>query len=203
MILGSKKSGKQRHVIRGERFPAFGVPHHTDHRMICVPDSLDHSIVRNCPSLQWGVNLRRSEVMKAVHFHALAIDRNTLPVRHMAANPFEGDTSAVLDHLHAPANAQNGQVLALGQVEKRSLGFVALGSIAAISSQVISTGQDDAAHLIADVQCGVHRIGDGNWKQPAPEEEFYPDLIEAIAAGTMWGVDYNPLGDCNGLHDTT
>lgn len=55
--------------------------------------------------------------------------------------------------------------------------------------------------FLADRQCGIHGIGDRDGKQPTHHEKFYPDLIEAIATRAIRGVDGDPLGDRNGLHD--
>src|SRR5271170_3125348 len=78
---GFEKPGKQGNVIGGERFPALGMPHQADHATIRVPDSLDDSVIGNCPSHEWRLNLQRAEIMKAIHFDAPAIDRNTLAGR--------------------------------------------------------------------------------------------------------------------------
>jgi hypothetical protein len=200
---GLEKPGKQGHVIRGKRFPTFRMPHHADDATILVPDRLDNSIIGNRPTHQWGVNLRRSEIMKAVDFDAPAIDQNPLAGSHMPVNFCEASTEAMLNHLHSPANTQNGQVPALGQIKKRSLGLISLGSIPAIGRQIIPTSKDDAADALADRHCGVHGIGNRNWKQSAPEEEFRPHLIETIATRAMGRVDGNPLGDSDGLHEMT
>ena len=62
------------------------MPHHADHTAAHVSDSLDNSILGDCPSHEWRVNLHRSEIMKAIHFYAPAIDRNTLPPIFHQAN---------------------------------------------------------------------------------------------------------------------
>jgi hypothetical protein len=109
----------------------------------------------------------------------------------------------VLNHLHSSANTQNRDVSPLGQIKNRSLCFVTIWRIAAISRKIISARKDDAVNILADRQCGIHRIGYRDGSQPAPEEKFYPDLIEAISTHAMLGVDSDPLGDGNGLHDMT
>src|ERR1035441_3783516 len=129
IILGLEKPRKQRHVIRGKRVHTFGMPHHADHTAAGVLDRLNYSIVGNCPSPEWGVNLHRSEIMKAIYFHAPAIHRNRLAGSHMSVNLFQPAAKAVENHLHSPANAQYGQVSPLGQIQKRSLGFVPFRSI--------------------------------------------------------------------------
>ena len=65
------------------------MPHHADHTATRVSDSLDNSIFGDCPSHEWRVNLHRTEIMIAINFHALAIDRNALPGSHVAVDLFE------------------------------------------------------------------------------------------------------------------
>src|SRR5579872_4119864 len=185
----SEKLRKQGKVIGGKRLPPFRMPHHAKHRACRMLDSLDDSILGNSPSREWRENFRSSEIMKAVHFHALAIDRNSLTGSHMAMNLLQSCTEAMLNHLHPPANAQNGQVAALGYIEKGAFGGVALGSIAAVRGQIVATGEYDAVDFFTDCQRGLHGIGDGNRSQPALQKKFYPDLVETIAARVMRRVD--------------
>lgn len=83
------------------------MPHHADHATTYVPDSLDNSIIGNRPGHEWQGNLHGSEIMKAIHLYAPAIDHNTLLRSHMAVNRLQPCTKAMLNHLHSSANTQD------------------------------------------------------------------------------------------------
>jgi hypothetical protein len=141
--------------------------------------------------------------MIAINFHALAIDRNALSGSHMAVDLFEPRAKAVLNHLHPPANTQDGQVPTLGQIQQRSLGFVPIRRIAAIGRQIVPPGKDNPANVLAYRQCGVHGIRYRNWNNSAAEQKLYPRLIQAVATRAVRRVYHDPLGDGNGLHAMT
>jgi hypothetical protein len=200
---GFKKSRKQTNVIRGKRLQTFRVPHDADHRAMGMPDSLDNSIIGNCPGCKRRANLDGSEIMKAVHLDAPAIDRDALPSHNMAVDSLERGAKAVLNHLHPPADTQNWQAPLLGQIEKRGLGLVAVRSVAATGRQIVAPGKHYAADSLADRQRNVHVIRDWDRNQPAAEKKFYPDPIETIAARAVWWVHRDPLADGHECHAIT
>jgi hypothetical protein len=111
------------------------MPHQADQTSAQMPHSLDQSIVRDRTTHEWGENLSCSEIMKAIHFHAPAFHRNTLPGSYMAVNLSQRDTKTVLYRLHFAADAQPGQAPPFG-----------LGNIAATGHQIVPSGEDDTAH---------------------------------------------------------
>ncbi len=91
----------------------------------------------------------------------------------MALNLLEPGAKAVLDHLHSPANAQNGQVPPLGQIEQRGLGFVALRSVAAIGREIVSAGKDDTVESARrSVNAASTELGIGMGINPQPRRNF-------------------------------
>src|SRR5580658_5486633 len=112
------------------------MPHHAHHAAVYVPDSLDNSILGNRPGHEWGSHLHGAKIMKAIHFYALAINGDTLPGSHMAGNFFEPVPEVVQNHLHSAADPENGQILLLGEIQKRGFSLVPFWSIAAADRQI-------------------------------------------------------------------
>src|SRR4029077_5177056 len=98
MSCSAEMMTDQRKVSRGEGIDPFGMPHHTQNGCPAISYRFDDAVRSYCPNVERWPRLKRTPLMKAIHFDLVLPYANNLAWRYMARDPVHRDTRPLLNN---------------------------------------------------------------------------------------------------------